>query len=182
YVSGSGTDTVTAGATTGALSDGIVGWGRWSSGTYVDSGSSGSTYALSNVHYVVGLPTPSADPVWSSGVTASYALLGYTLPTRSTDGLTGTGAVTGSLTVNFATSVVGLSLGVPFNGTNHSFTAGSGSVVNSSTAGFSGSLMGGSGGSFSGFLAGANASRAGLVYGFDDGVGTVSGAATFKRQ
>jgi hypothetical protein len=169
-----------AGTIAGAFSDGIIGWGRWATGTY-SSGS--STWALSNYHYVVGAPTPASDPVWTSGVTnASYALMGFTYPTRA-DGVVGTLPVTATLTVNFAaptSSTMGLT--VPFAGTTHIFTgtvSGAFSAVNPT---FSGSLSGGSGGSFAGLFAGANASRAGISYKFDSGAGDVFGALAFRRK
>ena len=52
------TYTVAAGVTVGAISDGVIGWGRWSSGNLNDDG---SPYTMQDVHYVVGMPTPAAD-------------------------------------------------------------------------------------------------------------------------
>lgn len=171
--------TYVAGEIAGAFTDGIIGWGRWTTGNYT-SGS--SSWALSNYHYVVGAPTPSSDPVWTSGVAnASYALMGFTYPTR-TDGVVGTQPVIASLTVNFATPGASLALGVPFEGTNHSFTGTLALAFSAANPTFSGTLSGGSGGAFSGFFAGTNAARAGIGYRFDDGVGFVHGALAFRRQ
>lgn len=171
---------LSGGVVAGALSDGILGWGRWATGTFDDTACcAGSSYVLKDVHYVVGQPTPPSDPVWGSGVTATYSLLGFTFPT-STSGAVGNQPVSASMSVNFATTTVGLSMSVPIGGSTFGF---SGSTsVSAATATFNGSLVGGSGGSFNGFLAGANASRAGVVYQFDDGTGYTSGALAFKRQ
>lgn len=165
-----------AGTIAGAFSDGIIGWGRWQTG--IDS----SGNPIANHHYVVGAPTPSSDPIWMSGITsANYALMGFTYPTR-TDGAVGTQPVTASMTVNFATPGAALTLGVPFAGVNHSFTGSLSIAFSSANPTFSGFLVGGSGGAFTGFFAGANASRAGVTYKFDDGVGFVHGGLAFRRQ
>lgn len=171
--------TYVAGVIAGAFTDGIIGWGRWTTGSYT-SGS--SSWGLSNYHYVVGAPTPSSDPIWTSGVTnASYSLMGFTFPTR-TDGVVGTQPVTATLSVNFATPAASLGMTVPIGGSTNivtstpvGFTAFS--AANPTFSGF----FTGSGGAFTGFFAGANASRAGISYKFDDGIGWVHGALAFRR-
>lgn len=166
-----------AGTIAGAFTDGIIGWGRWQTG-FDSSGN-----PISNNHYAVGAPTPSSDPIWTSGVTsASYALMGFTYPTRATDGMVGTQPVSASLTVNFATPGAALTLGVPFAGVNHSFTGTLSIAFSAANPTFSGFLVGGSGGAFTGFLAGTNASRVGIGYKFDSGSGDVNGALAFRRQ
>lgn len=164
------------GTTDTAFSDGIIGWGKWSSANFAPS--SGSAYSINTSHYVVGAATSSSDPVWSSGVSASYALMGFTYPTRSTDGLVGTQPVSASLLINFGTLGVTLNLlAAPLGGTTYSDTMTG--TVSSSNAAMSGTSACGS---FKGLLAGANAARAGLVYQFDTGSGNMIGSLTFRRQ
>lgn len=173
---GSGGSFFNAGTIAGTFTDGIIGWGRWQIGADPSGGT------IKDHHYVVGAPTPSSDPIWTSGVSAaSYALMGFTYPTR-TDGVVGTQPVTASMTVNFATPGASLTLGVPFAGTNHSFTGTLSTAFTAANPTFSGFLSGGSGGSFAGFFAGANASRAGIGYRFDDGTGFVHGSLAFRRE
>jgi hypothetical protein len=161
-----------AGQTAGSFSvDGVVGWGRWTTGTFSDSMSS---YALSNFHYVVGVPTPDVTAL--AGLVATYQLAGFTSPTSST-GLIG-GAPTGNLTINFlggGTSSGLLVMSIPIGGTTQNLTD-SLTVNNSGGATFYGSYS-------NGFLAGSNASHAALTYKFtgSGGVGEVMGAAAFKR-
>lgn len=150
--------------------DGVIGWGRWSTGTY------NSSIPLKDYHYVAGTPTPTADITALGGTTATYTLAGFTTPTTST-GLTGSNP-TATLTATFggcasismsvSTVVAGTSYGTSFSGGH------SGAAI---------SLYGACG-SAQGFFAGANASHAGLSYKFDSGsgaVGDVMGALVFKR-
>ena len=163
--------------------DGIIGWGRWAFATCTGFSCSGD--AIENLHYVVGMPTP--DLAALGGVTASYALSGATVPTTA-GGAPG-GAVTGSMTANFTNYSMSVNMGVTVSAVTFGVT-GSGSI-NSGNASFAGAFNSCSGcansppsGSFNGFFAGPAAERAGLVYGFDSGVGgigKVSGAAVFTR-
>ncbi|HMX15377.1 MAG TPA: FecR family protein [Rhodocyclaceae bacterium] len=172
--------TFTAQTHVGTFTDGIIGWGRIATGM-LDGPEGGS---VSNVHYVVGQPTPSSDiaSLHSRNMTGTYELMGFTLPT-STSGAVG-GRVTGSMTANFGTLHLGWTLGVPIGGHNFGIA---GSAGFGASPGFSGAVSCTSGcctgGSFSGFFAGANAVRAGLVYKFSSGtdLGTVSGAAAFRQ-
>lgn len=163
--------------------DGIIGWGRWATASCTGFSCSGD--AIADLHYVVGVPTP--DLAALGGVTASYALSGATVPTTA-GGAPG-GSVTGSLTADFNNYGMSVNMGVTVSAVTFGVT-GSGSI-NSGNASFSGSFNSCSGctnsppsGSFNGFFAGPAAERAGLVYGFDSGVGgigKVSGAAVFTR-
>lgn len=171
---------LTAVQTAAAFSDGIVAWGRWGSAT-----ASASTYLLDNFHYVAGKPTPSSDLTALVGRTATYSLIGYTLPTSST-GLVGTQAVTGSMSINFnaAVSAINLSMNVPIDG--QTFTLNGNPSLNGSNIGgyvTCGGCSGSPSASIHGFLAGQNASQAGLVYQFGAGgaIGDVSGAAAFTQ-
>lgn len=171
---------LTAGQTAAAFTDGTVAWGRWSSAT-----ASASTYLLDNFHYVAGQATPAVDLTALVGRTATYSLIGYTLPTSST-GLVGTQAVTGSMSINFNASVsaINLSMNVPIDG--QTFTLNGNPSLNGSNIGgyvTCGGCSGSPSASIHGFLAGQNASGAGLVYQFRAGgaIGDVSGAAAFKQ-
>ena len=163
------------GVSAGALSDGIIGWGRWSSGSINDYG---SITAGREIHYVVGIPTPAVDMSALGGTTATYALTGFTYPTayNSSTGITivGSQAVSATFSTNFS-SVSG-SMSVPIGGSTYS-DSWSGSVSGSN---FSSSSSGGV--EVQGFFAGAKASRAGLVYQFGSTpIGTISGALVFKQ-
>jgi len=180
-----------SGVSAGALSDGIIGWGRWTSGSYDDNG---SIYAMQEVHYVVGIPTPAADmsALQIGNMTGTYALSGFTYPT-ATDGagvtVVGNQPVTGNLAANFNSGLVTGNLNVPLAGSNYSsglsgsFIPGNPNFSGSASWSCSGGCGSGSGGgSFAGFFAGSNASRAGLVYQFNGTpLGTVSGAAAFTQ-
>ncbi len=174
------------GVTVGALSDGIIGWGRWSSGSVSDYGS--TPYGIKDMHYVVGIPTPAADIAALGGIVANYTLSGFTYPTAYNGSVTtvGTLPVTGSLTANFGSGSVSGNMNIPIGGNNYAMNWG-GLGISGSNFGGSGSVSGGGcsgcSSSISGFFAGAAASRAGLVYQFGTGgtLGTVSGAAAFTK-
>jgi hypothetical protein len=165
------------------FTDGTIGWGRWSSG--VLSGDGPSAQALKDVHYVVGKPTATNDPVFSSSGTSTYNMLGFTMPT-STTGVVGTQAITGQLSVNFSTYQVGVNMTVPIGGKTYVITdTASWSYGAFNSSGF---ICGGActNGQLSGFFAGSGASHAGLTYQFLDNLpgtdlGKISGAAVFKK-
>lgn len=174
-----------AGTVAGAfVADGVIGWGVWKTGTLVNTT---STYALADMHYVTGVPTSPTDMLAMAGINATYALVGYTLPTTST-GVVGSDPVTGTLTAQFGgtlSSLVTADLVVPVAGNQHKF---SGSVFTAGTSpnfgGTVASCVNCSNASISGFFAGQNASHAGLTYQFtssNGALGTVSGAAAFRR-
>lgn len=167
-----------------AHQDGIIGWGRWTSGSCSgEFDCAGDT--LLDVHYIAGRPTP--DLAALGGASGTYALSGYTTPT-TTGGASG-GSVSGSMTADFSAYTLSVGMNVTVSATTFGLT-GSGSI-NSGTAAFSGSFSNCSGcsfsppsGSFHGFFAGAGAERAGMVYTFDSGIGginKVSGAAVFTQ-
>jgi len=180
--------TLSGGTSVGALSDGVIGWGRWTGGNW---DAYGSPFAISDMHYVIGIPTPSSDMTALGGMVGTYSLMGFTYPT-AWNGSTltvGTQPISGSLTADFYNGYVDGNLTVPLGGNTYSQNwtvnisqstfSGSGNFTTSS-----GSDCGGSGCSTSigGFFAGANAARAGLVYQFQGtDYGTVSGAAAFKQ-
>lgn len=158
----------TAGTIAGGFSmDGVIGWGRWSSGTY------SSSTPLVDFHYVVGTPTPSADLTALGGTTATYQLAGFTTPTTST-GLTG-GAPTATFTATFGgTGSLSLNLSVPVGGSTYTDTM-------SGTFGGSSINLSSACSSANGFFAGANASHAAMTYKMDGGSMYIMGALGFKR-
>jgi hypothetical protein len=162
--------------------DGIIAWGRWVNGTLT-----GDPLTLSgnnSVHYVVGLPTPSADilALQAGKVTATYSQLGGTSPTTDS-GAFGTLQPGGTLTANFGSMQVGVNFKVTIPQTTYGI---SGSVPIAGS-GFAGSLAV-SGCStcstdIAGFFAGPMAQRAGLSYLINDNVLFVDtiGTVAFTR-
>jgi hypothetical protein len=159
--------------------DGVIGWGRWTSG-YANS----YCGSLADLHYVTGIPTPLSDLTALGGLEATYNLIGFTLPTAA-DGTVG-GAPSGTLTANFfsGTASLALNLNVPIGGTTYNLN-GSGNSAGAGPAFSVSSPVTCTSVAFnaSGFFAGANASHAGLAYKFDSAtaMGWVSGATAFKR-
>jgi hypothetical protein len=131
--------------------------------------------------------------------TATYALMGATSPTF-VDGHAAPGTFSGGLSVNFGTQIItmGLLISMPSDGVGYAIagnTSYSGSSFNGS-ASFSGgvpssplAIVGTTptsctcfcNASVQGFFAGATAERAGLGYKIQDSIGTVIGAAAFKK-
>jgi len=178
YSTANDSSSLGAASVTFSATDGIIGWGRWD-GNNIASGTNnpmtpGMTPGV--FHYVIGLPT-AAMP--TSGV-ATYNLMGYTNPT-ATDSSTGW-KVSGSLSANFATTNVGISMVVA----NASQTYSVNGSASRTAANFTGSFIPTDPGCFSctasvnGFFAGTNASRAGLTYQINNSSGPgVQGAAAF---
>lgn len=162
---------------TGASSgnwDGTIGWGYWSSGEQFDGG---FTSSFSDVHYIIGLPTPAAEISSLSG-SVPFSLLGAT-PPSFTGSSPGT-IITGSLAADFTNSTVSWSLGLS-GGTYPSIT-GSGIISSSVIGGTATFTTSTASGSFSGLFVGSNAARAGLTYEIQSGThGTVWGAAAFTQ-
>lgn len=174
-----------SGVVVGGFTDGVIGWGRWTSGTHVDCDSPcGDPVGLRDVHYVVGRPTPEADMIAlaEGNMLGTYSLLGFTFPTSSS-GAVGAERVTGSVTANFGFGSVEMNLGVPIAGQSFQLEGGGGIFGAHFSGGLSGSNVGWGG--FEGMFVGANASRAGAVYQFGDdsgaNLGTVTGAVTFQQ-
>jgi hypothetical protein len=157
-----------AGAVAGGFAmDGVIGWGRWSSGLY------DSSTALVDFHYIAGVPTSTADLTALGGTTATYRLAGFTTPTTST-GLTG-GTPSATFTATFGgTGSLSLNLSVPVGGTTYSDTLGG--TFNGATINLSSACS-----SANGFFAGANASHAAMTYRLDGGSMWIMGALGFKR-
>lgn len=168
---GGGSSFAAGGILGGFSADGVIGWGRWSTGT----ANLPSPIDVKDVHYVVGQTTAFGDLVALAGITATYNLIGYTLPT-GTDGGVG-GAPSGTLTAAFggAQMSVSLNMAVPYGGSTYTIAGGTGLVSVSPTFSFNTACA-----SVAGFFAGSNASHAGITYQIVDTT-TISGAAAFKR-
>lgn len=187
-----------------SATDGIIGWGRWNGGTTVDNSSGGCCAAhpldLANgdtFHYVVGLPTPQADIDAMSNITATYSLIGGTLPTADgSEGGLGT-LNDGSLTAYFGSRTVDANLQISFpavginpvntfdiSATGMSISSGSTfSSFGGGTATGGNTCYSGCSANISGFFAGANAVRAGVAYSFQEFfVGNVAGVAAFTKS
>jgi len=183
----------TAGVSSDFGADGIIAWGRWTSGV----GQSGQ--ALTTMNYVTAL---TANAVTVSSIVRGYVAFASTAPTVTSGGtLVATGAansVTGSLTVNFG-SIPGSGgsltylLNIPvagqiftINGSasqyNNTGFLGTTSTITSTGAGCATACVGvvPFANAFVGVFTGASAQRAGGNYGFSSQIGTVSGAVVFK--
>jgi FecR protein len=166
--------------------DGIIAWGH---GFSVSSGEI--------LHFVVGLPTPSADilSLQLAKTVASYSLIGSTQPTIFSSGQS-TGTLTGAtLKVDFGNNLVSASVNLLANGVginaganNMILNSFSGSTFNSlgSASNFCNATSGSCSASMAGILAGANAIRAGLVYDVShsdaNGSANIIGAAAFAKN
>lgn len=154
--------------------DGVIGWGRWATATdHLNT-------ALSNFHYVIGRETPLSQLAALNGVTATYQMIGFTVPTGALGNATG--SPSGTLTASFgaATMNVSMALQVPYfnsmTNTTYAVNATTGTVPLGSTFTWTGPVVGG------GLFSGTAASHAGATYNFNAGGYTdVSGAVAFKR-
>jgi hypothetical protein len=163
-----------SGAIGNASDSDFIGWGYWAKGT--DNGST----SLSDVHYVVGRPTPQAQ-MPMTGV-ATYSMVGGTNPTASTyGGASITGRLLGAtMTADFLAGQASASISTSFvkNGVTQQVTIQDNSIYfnSASGAGFCGPNV-------SGFFTGAQATRAGLTYQkyVDSNLGTVRGAVGLQR-
>jgi hypothetical protein len=138
------------------------------------------TAPMTNVAYVVGMPTPVADmsALQASGVTASYTMIGGTAP-RDASGSIGV-LNSATLTANFGTGTVSGNLSVSI--ATSTYSAGWSGSITPSTPKFSGSYADGFSLSVIGFFVGPNASRAGEVYSISaESVPTITGAVAFRR-
>jgi hypothetical protein len=200
---GAGKKLLHAGTPVQAHSDGNVAWGRWTDGRYNtgpdrddddDDGPGGGKGHTRALHYFTFAGTPTLP------VLRAYDAFASTAPTvTSARGqLVATGsenAATGSLRVTFPGPVGGFatfSLSVPvadqtfsLSGTaaqTGSFGFAGSATISSTGNGCSARCTGalGNGAAVRGMVGGANSARAGLLYGFNSGLGTVTGAVVFK--
>lgn len=173
--------------------DGIIAWGRWTSG---DRGS--PPVPQLTMSYAANL---SANAVTATSIVRGYAAFASTAPTVTSGGaIVAIGApnsVTGTMNVNFASLTGGGSLtyvlNVPvagqtftINGSATQFVGtaflGSSSTITSTGAGCTPSCTGNLpfANAIQGYFTGPNAERAGANYGFTSQPGQVSGAVVFR--
>jgi hypothetical protein len=176
---------------------GVVAWGRWT-GSVALAGSTPTFGGNEGFHYVVGLPSAVAS--LPTGGTVPYTLVGATSPTTS-DGTGGLGTFSGSLSIDFSTSVVTVVLNPTFSGGAWGYNA---TMTSSSFATSKPQFFGsnsfmfvatgtpppnyscgacGCAASFTGALFGVGGSHAGLAYQIGPG-GTsfaVSGTAVMQK-
>lgn len=197
---GSGKKLLQDGTATQTHSDGRISWGRWTDGKHKvsggeddddDEGGSGRARAL---HYFTFAGTPSL-PVLKNF--QSFASTATTITSRQGQVLaTGVeNAASGSLRVTFPGATGGFAtfnLTVPVPNQTYTLTgtaaqtgsfgfAGS-AIITSTGAGCAATCTGalGSGMAVRGMVGGTGAARAGLLYGFRNSQGVVSGAIVFK--
>jgi len=172
--------------------DGILAWGRWVGNTTTPADGALTFPDTTGVHYVVGMPTPTANMPQTG--TATYTLIGSTKPTF-VDGSTGSGVgqlTFGQLTIadwSKAQVLVDLRITMPSSG---DFSIGGianisgNTIMGNGSTGLSGSCPSSScSASVDGFFAGTNAERAGLTYEIGQqfsGPDLVVGAAAFTKQ
>lgn len=175
--------TVTQGTTTVAESgtDGIIGWGRWTNGTYQASNPS-TLSSQQGLHYITGIPTASMP---TTG-TASYSFVAATSPTGGTSTAAWTPGTFsfGSFSVDFASAQASLSFGVNING--NTYNASASGLSFTGTNNFSGSLAVTCScycnGHVQGLFFGSAAERAGIAYRINDfdTAATIIGTAAFR--
>ncbi|MDP3088430.1 MAG: FecR family protein [Methylotenera sp.] len=196
----SGADLISNGE---SFADGIIAWGRWSSGTATGSLATQTGNPLGVFHYTANLSATSTPAGVLSSLSGTYTAFGSTAPTISNaSGVViqsgSPNSVVGSLNVNFAGGTVGYNLSIPLP--SQTFTmSGIANFVTPPTTTDSRFLGGGSitstgsacsstctgvipfGPNIAGTISGLNGERAGAVYGFDSTLGKVSGAVVFKK-
>ena len=173
------TDAGTFGTVGTADDPGFIGWGYWDAGKVTHTGMQAEialepTEAM-GVHYIVGRPTPQAQmPITG---TANYALLGWTDPTAFDGETFRVGhLIDAKLNVDFSAARVNAAINTSFDNGAILVQIGGNGYIDGSTFYSDGSGSG----FFSGFFTGAQASRAGLLYGINDAtVGDVRGSAVF---
>ncbi len=191
FVSGSGLNSfIDAGAMTVARgttsivdsgNDGIVGWGRWTNGSYTTfSGSiQNPLNANQGLHYIVGIPTATM-PMNGS---ASYGLVGATSPTFN-DGSTAPGSFSfGYFSVDFTSALLSLGFTVNIGGKAYNATGSNIPITNQFSASLAVTCWSTCNGHVQGLFFGSAAERAGIVYrinNLNDG-NTINGAAAFNR-
>ena len=187
----SGRKVLDKGVVTDVGTNGVLSWGRWTSGNVSGSGTSN----LATLHYFALSSVPTGA---TAGLFTSFA---STAPTVQSNGtLVATGAVngaTGTVTAALLLNILGTatySLSVPVSGQTFTLT---GTATQTTLTTFSGiSLITSNGGgcpllgctgslgnnvSVIGQVAGSTGSNIGVIYGFDSRLGNISGVIVFKR-
>ncbi|MFN0163453.1 MAG: FecR domain-containing protein [Burkholderiales bacterium] len=184
-----------SGASTDFGADGVIAWGRWTSGNSTLSGASGP---ITSVQYISALnanaatiPIVRAFTSFASSaptiVSGAGALVAVGTPNSVTGAMTVNFPATsgGSVTYNLSIPVAGQTFTVNGTAAQFSTTAflGSTSTITSSTSLCAGGVCVGNipfGNAFSGVITGAGATRAGGVFGFNSTLGKVAGSVVFQ--
>ncbi len=173
--------------------DGIIAWGRWTGGNSTFPSSAG---AVANLQYIAALNANVA----SIPIVRGFTSFASTAPTAVSGGVVvqvGTpNSVTGNMNVNFtggAGGTVTYLLNVPLAGQTFTINGSAGQFSTTAFLGTSSTITSTGGGclpacvgnipfsnAFGGVITGVGATRAGGVYGFDSGLGKVSGAVVFR--
>jgi hypothetical protein len=163
----------------------VLGWGKWTGGTAVESVYS-SEYALTDVHYIVGKPTTQANFNTLTG-TYAYSKVGGTTPTSQLGSAT-LNSASMSVTFNGTSSPTNISLSVDVTAGGRNYTgSGTASTYSSAFNYGSGNVSRAGSGSnsldFSGLFAGKNAKHAGVTYMITDGIDSkkTRGAIGFSK-
>lgn len=166
-----------------AGNDGLIGWGRWTNGSYSINGAPQAPLIdAQSLHYVVGVPTANMPTTGS----ASYSLVGATTPTTASGSASGSFSLS-SLTVNFAAATVNLAFNVNLSGENYAATTGAAPITGnnfSSSLGVTspGICSFGCNGHVQGLFFGTAAERLGIAYRLNLTTisQTVNGTAAFR--
>ena len=180
-----------AGTQMEASNDGFLSWGRWT-GDILVNGTLATLTANQGLHYVTGIPTPTASMPTSGTFTYNLIPGGATRPTFA-DGSDAPGRlISASLTGDFTSQNVSVSLSATAGSNTYSGSVSAVPIIGAtfSGSGFATSTGTGPGCSASctlgvnGFFSGTGASHAGLLYQFTNvqgGTTTLNGAAAFSR-
>lgn len=151
----------------------FIGWGYWATGRIAGPYDNSS---LKGVHYLVGRPTPY-DQMPSEG-TATYSLVGGTVPTATNNGTTIMGRLLGAtMDVNFSNSSASSTISTEFQKSGTTVPV----MIQESNLYISGAWL--CGNNIRGFFTGNQATRAGLIYNKNTAtdLGVVSGAVGLQR-
>lgn len=161
--------------------DGLIGWGRWTSGTATINGGATPLNANQGVHYVVGIPTA----VMPTTGAANYTLLGATNPTVQSGAIAPGTFTLSNMSVNFGTLLYSLGFGVNINSANYTASA-SGSLSGNgfaSALSLTGCFTVTCSGNVKGTFFGTSAQRLGINYSINDSMGGLPfvGAAALQK-
>jgi FecR protein len=173
--------------------DGIIAWGRWSSGTksYYSNNTS-----LTHFNYIAGVSGAAVPIVGTYTVFASTAPVAVDYGTGAVLAVGASNTVTGSMNINFPGATGGsltYNLNVPLSGQTFNLTGtanqysgtnflGATSTITSTGGACSGVCTGAVpyGNAIQGAVYGTGNTRVGAQYGFNSGLGTVTGAVVLR--
>lgn len=167
---------------------GVIGWTRWTGGTFTQNGNTRTLNDNEGLHIVYGLPVTNLP----TAGTAMYSLVGATKPTSDL-GTAPPGTFTGKIAVAFGTRKVGWESTIDFNGKAYLFNTTGGLAAPSVTLEPNGTFVGSAsgdprvdpGGLGYGFLAGDGGNYIGFKYYLTTtgaANGRITGVAAFARD